>query len=73
MSEVRKTVSRRDFLARLGAVLLPAAALFGMSSSAHAKKQSVLGKSAYSRKTPKPSTQVRHAVHMAHGFGRSSR
>ena len=73
MSEARKTVGRRAFLARLGAVLLPAAALVAMSDQAQAKKQSVLGKSAYSKKSPKPSSKVRHAVHMAHGFGKSSR
>ena len=73
MDEVRQSVGRRVFLARLAALVLPAAALVAMSDQAQAKKQSVLGKSAYSRKSPKPSSKVRHAVHMAHGFGKSSR
>ena len=73
MGEVRKTVGRRVFLTRLAALVMPAAALLSAGNTAQAKKQTVLGKSAWSGTSPKKSSKVRHAVHTAHAFGRSSR
>lgn len=73
MSEVRSAIGRRTFLARLAALVLPAVAVAAATNTAQAKKQTVMGKSAWSHNTPNRSSQVRRAVHTAHAFGKSSR